>query len=120
MLQTRIFPAARASHPDGFIFQHDNATPHSARVTRELFDREGIELLSWPAMSPDLNPVENLWAIIARRLYTRGIVYDNEDGLWEAIHRESMEIEREILEHLVDTMPERFSRMIHRHGRYAQ
>ena len=36
-----------------------------------LRDR-GVKLLDWPALTPDLNPIENLWGIVARQVYDGG------------------------------------------------
>ncbi|KAJ1300033.1 hypothetical protein OPQ81_011153 [Rhizoctonia solani] len=50
------------------IFQHDNARPHKAKMTLEWLKENEIECLEWPANSPDLNPIKNLWAELKRRL----------------------------------------------------
>jgi len=42
------------------ILQQDNARPHVARVTLDHLHAEGIQLLEWPANSPDLNPIGHL------------------------------------------------------------
>ncbi|PRD22938.1 UNVERIFIED_CONTAM: Transposable element Tcb1 transposase [Trichonephila clavipes] len=50
------------------IFQQDNARPHVARIVQRFFVNHQIELLPWPARSPDLSPVENMWSMVAQRL----------------------------------------------------
>ncbi|KAA6387209.1 MAG: hypothetical protein EZS28_017265 [Streblomastix strix] len=42
---------------------------HKARNTIEALQKIGLIIIDWPAVSPDLNPVENVWALIVRRLY---------------------------------------------------
>nr|KAG5704581.1 hypothetical protein BaRGS_031845 [Batillaria attramentaria] len=36
-----------------WVFQHDNARPHTARATQDLLQRSGIQVMPWPALSPD-------------------------------------------------------------------
>ncbi|GFX60834.1 transposable element Tcb1 transposase [Trichonephila clavipes] len=50
------------------IFQHDNVRPHAAHIVQRLFVNYQIELLPWPARSPDLSPTENIWSMVAQRL----------------------------------------------------
>ncbi|KFM63742.1 Transposable element Tcb2 transposase, partial [Stegodyphus mimosarum] len=45
-------------HP-GAIFQHDNARPHTARISLKYL--RAVDTLSWPAKSPDLSPIEHIW-----------------------------------------------------------
>lgn len=53
----------------GDIFMHDNASIHTARVIKSLLEDLGIEVMNWPPFSPDLNPIENLWALVKAEIY---------------------------------------------------
>jgi hypothetical protein len=54
---------------DNFIFQHDNARPHSAKIVSEYLDEVGIASMQWPASSPALNRIETVWDMMGRRVW---------------------------------------------------
>ncbi len=51
-----------------FIFQQDLAPTHTAKSTKSWLNDHGVGVLDWPANSPDLNPRENLWGIVKRKI----------------------------------------------------
>ncbi len=48
-----------------FIFQQDLAPAHTAKGTKT---GSMVNVLDWPANTPDLNPIENLWGIVKRMM----------------------------------------------------
>ncbi len=46
------------------VFQQDNAKPHTAAITTAWLRSRRVRVLNWPACSPDLSPIENIWRII--------------------------------------------------------
>ncbi|UYV74169.1 hypothetical protein LAZ67_11002297, partial [Cordylochernes scorpioides] len=53
------------------IFMDDNARPHRARLVNEYLQSENIRRMDWPAISPDLNPIEHVWDALGRRIGAR-------------------------------------------------
>jgi len=43
-----------------YVFQQDNSSIHIAKLTKDWFSANNIDIMMWPAKSPDLNPIENL------------------------------------------------------------
>nr|CAH7743208.1 unnamed protein product [Callosobruchus chinensis] len=55
---------------DHFIFTDDNARPHHIAVQQAL-ENGNIARLGWPAMSPDMNPIEHVWDYVSRVIFNR-------------------------------------------------
>lgn len=100
------------------IFQQDNAAIHTSRITKQWFIDNSIEVLDWPALSPDLNPIENLWGIMSRRVYEGGRQFEHVHDLKKAVLECWRQIEPNILENLVDSMQKRCMILLERQGAY--
>ncbi len=64
-----MLPSADQLFKDAdYIFQQDLAPAHTAKSTKSWLNDHGVGVLDWPANSPDLNPIENLWGIVKRKM----------------------------------------------------
>jgi transposase len=98
---------------------HDNAPSHAANATRQFLERKGIsgrKLMMWPPASPDLNPIENLWSIVKKKIYVGGKQYDNKKDLWDAIHTACKNINSNEIESLTNSVDKRVILVIERKG----
>ncbi|GFV31172.1 retrovirus-related Pol polyprotein from transposon 412 [Trichonephila clavipes] len=59
----------------------DNATCHRTLAVQDCLDSEGIQRLVWPARSPDLNPIENVWDALGRQVVGRNYPPTNKNTL---------------------------------------
>ena len=94
------------------IFQQDNATTHKANATTQFLNAKNIRTLAWPARSPDLNPIENLWADIAKKVYGGGNQYNCVNDLKRAILTAWTQIPLTTTPKLVASMKDRIYEVI--------
>ncbi len=64
-----MLPSADQLFKDAdIIFQQYLAPAHTAKSTKSWLNDHGVGVLDWPANSPDLKPIENLWGIVKRKM----------------------------------------------------
>ena len=66
VLQNHLLPFMTIKGTETFM--QDGAPCHTARVVKDWLRRNGVQTLEWPPNSPDLDPIENLWCVLKRRL----------------------------------------------------
>lgn len=98
------------------MFQQDNASIHTSGETLAFFDEMQINVMEWPARSPDLNPIDNLWAILSQNVCRDGRQFSTTAELTEAIISAWSEIRLETLQSLIASMPSRCVEVIEHRG----
>ncbi len=110
-----MLPSADNLYGDvDFIFQQDLAAAHTAKGTKSWFNDHGVTVLDWPANFPDLNPIENLWSIVKRKM--RDTRPNNVDGPKAAIKATLASITPEQCHRLIASMPRHIDAVIHAKG----
>ena len=66
-----------------------------------------MQVMDWPACSPDLNPIENVWGLLSRSVYGSGHQYDSEKDLKEAIWSAWRHLDENIIKALISSMKNR-------------
>jgi transposase len=111
----------------GNIFMHDNAPIHRAHIIREWLWERGIEVMNWPPYSPDLNLIENLWALLKAEMYilypelvsapnnaeTLDLLISCAIDTWDRIGEQ-------LLNRLIDTMERRVKAVLDAEGWYTK
>ncbi len=122
VLRTRVRPQMAEWFPlgDG-IFQQDKAPAHTAKQCLKYLEDEHIRVLDWPGNSPDLNVIENLWAIIKKRLQLDGgsqTPCELISNVIQAWHRDATL--SHVLQSLVESMPRRIESVIKAKGGHTK
>ncbi|GBN02448.1 Transposable element Tc3 transposase [Araneus ventricosus] len=88
-------------------YQHENAPTHTSSATKNYLNSKNVTVLEWPPMSPDLNPIENVWDIMFRKVYENGGQFYSVYALKTAIESAWYNLEPELLQTLIMSMEKR-------------
>lgn len=114
ILKNNMEPFAFENMPITWTFMQDNDPKHSSKIVKEWFLNEQIKVLDWPAQSPDLNPIENLWSDVKNEIAQHN--YKNAEELWKGIQNAWYSIPKERCQRLVESMPRRLQAVIENKG----
>ncbi|KAL9560648.1 hypothetical protein ACKAV7_015211 [Fusarium commune] len=116
---------------EGETFQHDNARTFKAKIVQEWLlpwaRRHRVSLTDWPPYSPDLNPIENLWKVLKKRIcetYPDIAAYPKSAAamtrLIEAAEELWSEVEDEVVKNVIKSMPDRLNACWNANGYYTK
>nr|KAG5707105.1 hypothetical protein BaRGS_011816 [Batillaria attramentaria] len=121
VLQPTLLPLlAQRGGPNRFIFQQDNATPHFARVMQQFLLQNGVRVMAWPAMSPDMNCIEHLWGKLGRRIDHHVPTVQTRGDLIAALQYHWNNIPQQEIRRFVMSMPRRLEHCLAANGGHTR
>jgi transposase len=94
------------------MIMEDGAPIHRSLAAKHWREANEIEVLPWPAQSPDLNPIEHIWKALKMRISKRDPPIHNEEDLRDALQEEWLNINPAIVCRVVESMPKRIQNVI--------
>ena len=87
------------------IFQQDNAPVHMSKIISNFILKNERKVLEWPTYSPDLNSIENLWAILKQRLRKQTFFWENlEENVYEIWNEINPDVVRTLYENYTNRL----------------
>ena len=101
---------------DAVIFQHDNALLHTSILTKTFLHERNLKVLKWPAHSPDLNPIENVWGLLAGEVYSNGKQYFSAQELKDDLNKTWKKLDEKSLKPFLVLLKNRVQELIIKKG----
>ena len=86
----------------------NNVSIYTSHSTIAWFTQNQLTVIDWPAISPDLNPMENIWGVLAWDVYAHGHQFLTIQELKQQVEQGWFSLEPHFLQNLVQSMPNRF------------
>lgn len=109
-----------ANHGNRHTFQQDNARCHTARVCTDFLQHHNIDVLPWPALSPDMSPIEHLWDELDKRVRRRVPQPESLAQLRVALLQEWNNIPQAVIRNLIESMRRRLVAVIAARGGHTR
>jgi hypothetical protein len=100
-----------------WILQEDNDPKHRSKIAQKWKEENNVKVLPWPSMSPDQNPIENVWRLMKINIQKKKI--KSVKGLKGELAKEWSRLSPELAARLVDSMKRRVAALIHANGDYT-
>jgi transposase len=100
-----------------WILQEDNDPKHRSKIAKKWKEENKVKVLPWPSMSPDQNPIENVWRLMKINIQKKKI--KSVKGLKGELAKEWSRFSPELAEKLVDSMKRRVTALIDANGDYT-
>lgn len=117
VLQEHLLPFMQKFPSVNHIFMQDNAAIHASRSIAEWLNSNNVATIPWPSKSPDINPIENVWGILVRDIYSDCRQYETVSQLKTAIEIAWDRLSIETLRNLINSMPKRMNLLIKSSGK---
>jgi len=118
ILKEYLLPIAKNIGGHNYKFQQDNCSIHTSKYMDAWFRQNNMNLQEHPAVSPDLNPMENLWGILVRDVYNNGRQFETVMQLKMQIKDSWAKMNKEVGQRLIKSMKDRVFKLILNRGSY--
>lgn len=109
-LDNALLPATRRDSQ--LMLMQDNASYHRAQDVQNWFKRNKKNIFPWPAQSPDLSPMENVWACLKNELWKQRAKIKTAEDTWVLSREIAHSLSLVYIRSLYNSLPERMEKVI--------
>ncbi|GFX47171.1 hypothetical protein TNCV_2747471 [Trichonephila clavipes] len=102
--------------PICYELKQDNALPHVEKTVRDFCSAQHMQLITWPAYSPDVSPIEHVWDLVAWRLTRNLRPAASNDELFLRIQAIWNSLPQTDIQNLFESLPLRIAVLITARG----